>query len=171
MQIATKINSYNVYQDGKKLIGISDEVTLPDFEAMTETLSGAGLLGEIDEPLFGHFKSIEMEVPFRTMNKQMFNMASMSQAINLTLRISTQALETSTNKSAFLPSRIVVKGKNKSITGGKVKQGEGTGSSIKVEINYIMIEVEGKKVFELDKLNFKYVVNGKDLLAAVRKQV
>ena len=30
-KLSTKINSYNVYLDGKKLIGVSDEVTLPDF--------------------------------------------------------------------------------------------------------------------------------------------
>lgn len=34
-----------------------------------------------------------------------------------------------------------------------------------------MIEVNGKKKFELDKLNFVYKVNDVDLLAKVRKQV
>ena len=37
---ATKINAYNVYRDSKKLVGLSDEVTLPDFEGLTETISG-----------------------------------------------------------------------------------------------------------------------------------
>ena len=64
--IPEKINAYNVYKGGKKLIGISDEVTLPDFEAMTETISGAGVLGEIDSPAIGLFGSQEMEIPFRT---------------------------------------------------------------------------------------------------------
>lgn len=31
--IPSKINSFNVYKDGTKLVGISDEVTLPDFES------------------------------------------------------------------------------------------------------------------------------------------
>lgn len=171
MKLATKINAYNVYLDGKKLVGISDEVTLPDFEALTETLSGAGILGEIDEPLLGHFKASEMEIPFRTLNEYMFRLASMSKALNLTLRASTQTIDTGNINTGAMPSRIVVKGKNKAITGGKLKQGEGTGSSIKVEITYILIEVNGAKKFELDKLNFVYKVNGVDLLAAIRKQV
>ena len=70
-----------------------------------------------------------------------------------------------------MPSRVVIKGKSKGFTGGKVKQGNGTGSSVKVEIIYILIEVNGKKKFELDKLNFVYKVNNVDLLAKVRKQV
>ena len=171
MKLATKINAYNVYLDGKKLVGISDEVTLPDFEALTETLSGAGILGEIDEPLLGHFKASEMEIPFRTLNEYMFRLASMSKALNLTLRASTQTIDTGNINTGAMPSRIVVKGKNKAITGGKLKQGEGTGSSIKVEITYILIEVDKVVMFELDKLNFVYKVNGVDLLSAIRKQV
>jgi len=171
MKLATKVNAYNVYLDGNKLVGISDEVTLPDFEALTETLSGAGILGEIDEPLLGHFKASEMEIPFRTLEEHMFRLASMSKALNLTLRASTQTIDTGNINTGAMPSRIVIKGKNKAITGGKLKQGEGTGSSIKVEITYILIEVDGVKMFELDKLNFVYKVKGVDLLAAIRKQV
>lgn len=171
MAIATKINAYNVYLDGKKLIGVSDEVTLPDFEALTETLSGAGILGEIDEPLLGHFGASEIEIPFRTLNNDMFKLANMQSAISLTLRMSTQTIDEAKMSTDFLPSRIVIKGKNKALTGGKVKQGSGTGSSLKVEILYILIEVNKKSKFELDKLNFVYKVNGTDLLKKVRSQV
>ena len=171
MAIATKINAYNAYLSGSKLIGLADEVTLPDFEAMTETLSGAGLLGEIDEPLLGHFKSIEMEIPFRTLNNDIFKLANAQSNVNVTLRMSTQTLNESDMNTDFIPSRVVIKGKNKSFSGGKVKQGNGTGSSIKIEVMYILIEVNGKSKFELDKINFVYKVDGKDLRDKVRKQV
>lgn len=169
--LATKINAYNVYNAGTRLVGISDEVTLPDFEALTETISGPGFLGEIDEPLLGHFGASEIEIPFRTLNEEMFGLLAQGSAVNLTLRMSTQAIQESTMATDFMPSRVVIKGKSKGFTGGKVKQGNGTGSSVKVEIIYILIEVNGKKKFELDKLNFVYKVNGVDLLAKVRKQV
>ena len=105
------------------------------------------------------------------MNHEMFKLANSLNAVNLTLRISTQAIIQSNMKTDFYPSRIVIKGKNKAISGGKVKQGNGTGSSIKVEILYILIEVNKKKKFELDKLNFVYKVNGVDLLKKVRAQI
>lgn len=168
---ATKINAYNVYRDSKKLVGLSDEVTLPDFEGLTETISGPGILGEIDEPLLGHFGASEIEVPFRTLNEEMFDLLAQGQAVNLTLRMSTQAIVESTMATDFMPSRVVIKGKSKGFTGGSAKQGQGTGSSVKVEIIYILIEVNNKKKFELDKINFVYKVNGVDLLAKVRKQV
>lgn len=169
--LATKINAYNVYNAGTRLVGISDEVILPDFEALTETISGPGFLGEIDEPLLGHFGASEIEIPFRTLNEEMFGLLAQGSAVNLTLRMSTQAIQESTMATDFMPSRVVIKGKSKGFTGGKVKQGNGTGSSVKVEIIYILIEVNGKKKFELDKINFVYKVNNVDLLAKVRKQV
>ena len=118
---ATKINAYNVYRDSKKLVGLSDEVTLPDFEGLTETISGPGILGEIDEPLLGHFGASEIEVPFRTLNEEMFDLLAQGQAVNLTLRMSTQAIVESTMATDFMPSRVVIKGKSKGFTGGSAK--------------------------------------------------
>lgn len=150
--LATKINAYNVYNAGTKLVGLSDEVTLPDFESLTETLSGPGFLGEIDEPLLGHFGASELEIPFRTLNEDMFGLLNQGSAVNLTLRMSTQAIQESTMATDFMPSRVVIKGKSKGFTGGKVKQGEGTGSSVKVELIYILIEVNGKRSLSLISL-------------------
>jgi hypothetical protein len=169
--LPTKINSYNVYSQGTKLVGVSDEVTLPDFEALTETISGPGLLGEMDDPLLGHFGAAEIEIPFRTMNDEMFNLVQQSNSVDLTLRISTQAIEQATSALEFMPSRVVIRGRNKGFTGGSVKSGQGTGSSVKADITYILIEINGKSRFELDKLNFVYKVDGVDLLEEIRKQV
>ncbi len=166
----TKINLYNCYQDGHKMVGLTDEVTLPDFDALTETLSGAGILGEIDEPTLGHFGASEIEIPFLMVDNQMFGMMDMSSSINLTLRISNQAIEQANFKTDFMPSRIVIKGKKKGFTMGSAKQGSAMKPSVKVEILYILIEVNGKKKFELDKLNVVYKVNDKDLLQKARSQ-
>lgn len=169
MNIPSKINSFNVYKDNTKLIGISDEVTLPDFESLTETLSGPGILGEVDDPTVGHFQSMEMEIPFRTMDKDLFILSDDISSVTLTLRGGIQYTVNNTGATAFKQMRVVVRGKNKGITGGKMKQGTGTGSSIKLEVLYILIEIGGVTEIELDKLNFIYKVHDKDLLQKVRK--
>ncbi len=167
--IPSKINSFNVYKDGTRLIGISEEVTLPDFESLTETLSGPGILGEVDDPTLGHFSSMEMEIPFRTMDSDLFILSDDISAVTITLRGSIQYTVNETGATAFKPMRVVVRGKNKGITGGKAKQGSGTSSSIKLEILYILIEIDSVTEIELDKLNFIYKVHGKDLLEKVRE--
>lgn len=47
------INNFNLYNDGTVLVGLTGEISLPDFEGMTETLSGPGILGEIEEVIIG----------------------------------------------------------------------------------------------------------------------
>ena len=165
--IPSKINAFNVYDRGERCIGISDEVTLPDFEALTETLSGPGILGEIDDPTLGQFGSMEMEIPFVTLTQSMFRLIR-NNVVNATLRGSVQLVNPATSEIDVYGMRVVIRGMLKSIVGGSVKQGQGTKSSIKTELTYILIEIGGKSVIELDKLNFVYKVNGQDLLAKVR---
>ena len=42
--IPTKINRYNVYNKGNRLLGVGEEMALPDFEPSSETVTGAGIL-------------------------------------------------------------------------------------------------------------------------------
>ena len=46
------IHDFNIYNTGSKIIGLTGEVALPDFEAMTETISGAGILGDVKDEKF-----------------------------------------------------------------------------------------------------------------------
>ena len=84
--IPTKINRYNVYNSGNRLLGMGDELTLPDFEASTETVSGAGILGEIDDPTPGYFTNQEIEIPFRILDKEATDMLDITKAVQLEIR-------------------------------------------------------------------------------------
>lgn len=161
--VPDKINMFNVYKSGKQLIGITDEVSLPDLEALSETVSGAGILGEIDSPAIGQFGSIEIEIPFRVLDSDMFSLASPLEMVDLTLRASEQIL--AAQNITFKGMRVVTRGMFKGFTAGSVKAGSPTNSSVKLELIYYLIEVDGKKLIELDKLNSKYKINGKDILA------
>lgn len=50
---------------------------------------------------------------------------------------------------------------------GKVEKGEGMDCTVKLELTYLLIEVDGVTVVEIDKLNGKYVVNDEDMLAEI----
>ena len=53
--IPEKINDFNTYLDGNKMIGVAASVTLPEVKMKTSTVSGAGINGEIDSPTIGQF--------------------------------------------------------------------------------------------------------------------
>lgn len=164
------IHSYNVYKSGNQLIGLTGEVTLPDFDAMTETVSGAGILGEYEEVIIGMFGSMEQEIPFRVLDEDIFSLMNPMEVLDLTLRASQQFTEKSTGAIDFKGMRIVIRGKQKKFKPGKVQNATQMDASVTVEVVYILIEIDGVAKIELDKLNSVYKVNGIDLLAKVRNQ-
>lgn len=165
--IPTKINKYNVYNKADRLLGMGDELSLPDFEASTETVSGAGILGEIDDPTVGYFANQEMEIQFRVLDQEAVDMLDMTRAVQLTIRGAQQT----TNKEGdieFRPMRVVVRGRAAKFSPGKVKAGNPMDTTVTLTVLYILIELDEKPVLELDKLNEVYKIAGKDVLAKVK---
>ena len=166
--IPTKINRYNVYSRGNRLLGTGYELTLPSFEASTETVSGAGILGEIDDPTVGYFGNQEMEIPFRILDDEATDMLDMTKAVQLEIRGAAQTTN-SEGDIEYQGVRVVVRGRSNKFTPGKLKAGNPMDTSITLSILYILIELDGASVLELDKLNEVFKINGNDILAKVKE--
>lgn len=166
--IPEKINDFNTYLDGNKMIGVGASVTLPEFNMKTSTVTGAGINGEIDSPNIGQFEAMEQELQFATLYSSAADMLSPMSTVNLTLRAAQQIYD-KTGGYAFKGLRVVEQGRVKSFNPGKVEKGESMEATIKLELTYIMIEVDGKQLVEVDKLNGVYKVLGKDMLEAVKR--
>ena len=162
------INDFNLYLSGGKLGGTTGEVSLPDFEPITSTTSGNGILGEYEAIVLGHFGSMEQEIPFRCINEDYFKMVSPSKSIELTLRGAIQQSERDTMSEGEVGMRVVFRGRCKKISIGTVKQREQMGSMVSLELTYILIEMDGKERICLDKINTTYRINGVDQLAKIR---
>ena len=162
------VGAFHVYHNDDRLIGISDEITLPEFTALTDNMAGPGVLGEVETAAFGHFGSMEIEIPFRQVNPTMFNLVSMGPSVNVTILGGVQQRDSQTGDVDWWPALSVMRGENKTLSLGKFKQAAGTGSSIKLELTYILIEINGVKEIELDKFNFVYTVHGVDVLKKLR---
>lgn len=179
-KLPTVINQFNVYKDDtSKLIGISGEVTLPDIENKSTTVSGAGLLGEIEEAITGQITSTKMEIPFAVLNDDIFSIMNPNESTSLTLRGAIQNMDTETSQAGYTGIKVTVKGKMSTFKPGKVKAGEQMGASVTIELTYIKISTKvptdaGDKEtvrLELDKLNGVYKINGKDVLGDVNKYI
>lgn len=162
------INNFNVYKSGNRMIGVTNEMTLPDIVSMTETISGAGLLGEYETVLLGHYSSIELEIPFRILEDDIFSLANPMDVQEITLR-GTQQISDRDASLKTQGMRIVVRGRVKSFKEGTLKMGGQMGSSVVLEVFYILIEVKQEKKFELDKLNEVLFVNGVDVMAQIKQ--
>ena len=96
------------------------------------------------------------------------DMMDMTKAVQLEIRGAQQTTNTE-GDIEFRPMRVVVRGRGGKLTTGKVKAGSPMDTAITLTILYILIEVDGKTVVELDKLNEVYKVNGVDVLAKIKE--
>lgn len=163
------INNYNVYNNGNVLVGVSGSVTLPSLDPITEEVSGAGILGSYDTSIVGHYSSMVQEVPFRILDKDIFTIMNPNELVDLTFRASAQSTVKATGAIDYNGMRIVERGRLKSFTPGKLEQGKQMEATATLELLYILVEVDSKKMLEYDKLNSVFIVNGVDLLEKVRK--
>lgn len=163
------INKYNVYRNGNVMIGVSGEVSLAEFQSITETISGAGLLGEIETVVVGMFSSMKQEIPFRILDEDVFSLGNPLEVQELTLRASEQVTEKASGGIEFQGMRIVFRGRPTGFKPGTMKNGSQMNASVTLELFYVLIEIDGESKLELDKLNSVYKVNGVDILAEVSK--
>lgn len=165
------INNFNVYNDANRVVGTTGEIKLPSLQAMTAAISGAGILGEYNTAVVGMFQSISQEIPFRMIDKDYFGMLNTGEQSKLVLRSSVQQRNRETGGTLSTQAmRVVFRGHPTGSDMGTVKIGDLMNASITMEVTYLLIEMGGVTMLELDKLNSIYKVNGKDLLADIRKQ-
>ncbi|MBE6014716.1 MAG: phage tail protein [Lachnospiraceae bacterium] len=165
--VPEKINDANIYLNGNKMIGTASSIDLPEAAQKTSTISAMGIAGEIDSPTIGLFESMEQEIQFNTLYSSFQDMLSPLETINITIRAAQQVYD-KTGGYAFKGLRVVEMGRVKKFKPGKVEKGETMEASITIELTYLLVENDGVKLVEIDKLNSVYVANDQDILAGYR---
>lgn len=159
--IPEKINDANAYLDGTRMIGVAASVDLPEVNMKTGTVEGFGVGGEIDSPTIGQWESFEQEVQFNTLYSSAVDMLNPLTVVNLTFRAAQQVYD-KTGGYDFKGLRVVEMGRVKKFKPGKIEKSEGMEATVTLELTYIMIEVDGEQLIEIDKLNGVYKVKGVD---------
>lgn len=170
MGVPAQISNFNMYRTGAKLMGVTGEVSLPEFTGMTSTISGAGILGELDVANPGQFSQMDLQIPYRNISGEETEMFNPGKAVDLTLRASEQSVVNATSDVSYIGMRVVLRGITKSFNPGTLKIGGEMSSTVTISLTYIMIEHDGTKLVELDKLNEKFIVNGVDVMQQIRSQ-
>ena len=165
--VPERLVAFNVYQDGMNtLIGVAD-LQLPSFENLTETVKGAGIAGEYDSPTIGQFQSLMLTLNWRNTTRHTAStLAQRSQRLDC--RGSIQTLDGASGNYKQSPMRVVVQGPPKKVDLGKFEVGATMDSSTDIEALYIKVDIDGRNVIEIDKLNYICKVDGVDYLAEVR---
>lgn len=168
-KIAEKLINYSVYRDGTEFLGTAD-VQLPSLEALTETVKGAGIAGEVDSPTLGQFGSMTVTLNWRTLAVPNLRLAQ-QKSHALDFRLAIQQYDTVSGGYKSVGHKVSVRAIPKKTDFGKVEAGATMDASNELEVTYIKIIIDNKTVLELDKFNFICIIDGVDQLKEVREQL
>lgn len=152
--------------DASEPVGYAD-VTLPDIQAMTETIKGAGIAGEIDAPVIGQFQSMETEINWNTVCAGAMRLNAPVTSL-LTCRGSQQVYDIDSGRSVTKPLTVVMKIQPKGLGLGKLEAAAKTDTSSKYEVFMVKVLIEGREWLLLDKVAYIFRVDKEDYLEGVR---
>lgn len=165
------LTNFNIYSSSSKLVGVSGDVTLPKFDNIGGTVSGAGILGEFETPVPGAFKSQTIDIGFRVIDKTMFELAAQASSASLTFRGSQQINDFTNGGIIAQGVRMETRGGIKGIELGKASPGKATDSKITQEILFVALYIDDVEELYLDKLNYIYRLHGVDQTADIRANI
>jgi len=151
------------------LLGLA-EVTMPNFEALSETLKGAGLMGELDIPAVGQFSAMTFTMNFRSLLDDPMKYA-VSKAYHFDLRSAQSHEDNSTYERGEAKERYSIVGPIKKIDHGKRSPHAFWDASMDVAVRRVEHYMDGKLYLEFDPLNSVYKINGVDIYAQVRAAI
>lgn len=159
--------SYRIFENSTEYLGIAN-VTLPDIEFLTTTISGAGIAGEVEEVIKGHIKAMRTTINFNTYGD---NALQLTTPVDHTidLRVVQQDRNMTAGKVEMRNTKHIMVVKPIKVALGKLETANTADASGEYAVSYYAQYVGGKKKIEIDPLNYKCVINGVDYLADVRK--
>ena len=161
--------NFAVYEDSVEYVGMAG-VTLPNLAAIVQTLSGAGIAGNVEVPVLGHYDVMSLTLNFRTTTEHSVRLSE-PRRHNIDLRMAQQIEDTVAGEVKVQSIKHVLVVVPKTDTGGTVAPAAPTNGSGEYSVRYWATYIDGAKVREIDPLNFICEVNGADYLADVRKAI
>lgn len=155
-------DNYEVYDDANRFLGMTT-VDLPDFNFLTNEVSGPGILGNLAIPAIGHTESLELTLNWRVITKEFIGFLA-PHAYDLSLRISEHAYDIAPGKTKSIPTRIDFRGLSKNNSLGKIEKAAETESKSTFELITLQIYIDNTIYLDYDKLNYKLEINSTDYL-------
>ncbi|AIQ20730.1 MULTISPECIES: phage major tail tube protein [Paenibacillus] len=165
-----RIIDYSVFlSDQDRYLGTAT-ATLPEITYLVETIKGGGISGEIEAPSPGHTGVMNLSLKWRTMEKEAVELMA-PKVHMLTLRASIQTFNTSTaeyNESAL---KITVRARPLGLSLGNLEPATTMETTNNFSVSYLMVELNGERILEIDKYNYVHRVFDKDYLEITKRNL
>lgn len=158
--------NYDVYEDSNRYDGTAS-VTLPDLAFLTQSLSGAGVAGNIEAVVVGHMDAMTLGMAFRTIQKEAVSLTE-PRRHQIELRAAQQIENTVSGEIENQTVKHTMVVIPKKLSGGQLAPHSSANASGEYAVRYWAMYIDGVKKLELDPLNYICFINGTDYLASVR---
>lgn len=158
---------YNRSSGSSKFVGDTTTVTRPNLELLTDTISGAGILGEIDMPTIAQLASMIYEIALRKQNDDAISLFE-QKTQEIEVRWVSDLVDSASGNSSVIANKDIVKGRPKSISGGSIENNTTNETTVALEVFYLKHIQNGITKYEIDKLNNVFIINGIDYGKIIR---
>ena len=170
MIYGNKTLQYAVYDrtEGRaQFVQDTTTVTRPSIELLTDTIKGAGILGEIDMPALGQIGSLNYEIGLRRTNPRAVALFA-QKTHELEVRWVTDVVDSNNAKIGTSANKDIFKGVSKKMEGGTLENISAQETTLGFEVVYFKHIQDGKTMVEIDKLNNVLIVDGIDYAKEIR---
>lgn len=158
--------NFAVYEDSTEYVGLA-KVSLPDLTALTQSISGAGIAGNVDAVILGHYEAMTLTLNFRNTTAQAVKLSE-PRRHNIDLRVAQQTEDPVAGTIGVTKEKHLFVVVPKKTSGGSIAPASPSEGSGEYAVRYWATYIDGKKVREIDPLNFICNINGTDCMADVR---
>lgn len=141
--------------------------TLPDIEMAQTDIKGSGIAGTVSWPVRGNLSNFTMTMTWLTLNEYACKFLSQNRGHMISLRAAIEEYDAGSGERRVVPLRIDMRVHATKVTGGKLEVGENMETELEVMLDYLKLTLNDIVLVEVDKFNYKHIVNGEDYLADV----
>ena len=158
---------FEVYEDQKNFMGIS-KATLPNINFLTQTITGAGISGNVEAVLIGMTEAMSLTLNFRNATDAAVSLMA-PRKHNIDLRVAEQYWDTTNVEKSISADKYVMIVVPKNTQPGSVAPASAADASGEYSVYYYAGYRDGVKLWEIDPWNYKCEIDGVDYMADVRK--
>lgn len=139
--------NWAVYEDNTEYAGMA-QATLPNLTALTQSISGAGIAGNVDAVILGHFDAMSMTLNYRTMTEQAVRLSE-PRRHNIDLRYAVQDEDPVAAAVQIRAIKHILVVIPKTHTPGTVAPATPENGTGEFAVRYWATYIDGKKVREM----------------------
>jgi uncharacterized protein len=158
---------FTVYENSKELLGVA-KATLPDIKFLTQSISGAGVAGNVEAVLKGMVDAMTLSLDFISATDSAVSLSTPVKH-KIDLRAAEQQWDTVAAASRVAANKFVMVVIPKTFTIGSVAAASAADTSGEFAVYYYSAYKDGKQLWEIDPYNYICKINGVDYMKDVRK--